>query len=1094
VTQTTTYLRYPHLSGTTLAFVADDDVWLTDLPGIGASARAWRVTADRVPVRAPRLSPDGTRLAWTSTREGVVEAFALPVDGGEANRLTYWGHPRTEVIGWASADEVMVRGWGGHGHRFYTFAHTVPFEGGQPSQLPYGNLKHLAIAEPGVDGSPVVLSRFYSGLSYMWKGYRGGAAGQLWIDREGTGEFERFLADLDGNLGDPMWFDGRVVFHSDHDGVADLYSARPDGTDLRRHTTGEDGYYLRHAATDGVRIIFQRAGRLWLMEDLEDDPRPLDIRLPGARTAVTRRPVDAAQHLGDFAPDKTGRASAVEVRGTLHWLTHKDGPARGIGVEDGVRGRLPVVLGETGRAAWVTDADGRYSIEVAATDGSERRRIATGEFGYVLDLVASPDGAHLAVTTRDSRLLLIDVEAGTVRVVAAGEGKYSGYPRWGMVFASEPAFSPDSKWLAWSERTAVADAWRIRVAAVETLETIEVTEARFRDWNPVFTSDGKHLVFLSARTFDTYEEDMYFDYSFLPSVRPYLVPLAETEPSPFDPELGGRPVGEDGIENAENTENTENTENPDDAGKDSAIPATVIDAHGITSRAVPFPVPSGTYSHLAAVKGGVVWLTRQVDGALGDTLAGSGQDQHRPALVRFDLVKREHQTLIDELDRYAVTGDGARVVASDHGVLSVRPADKRDDAKPETVDLSRIRVTVRPDRERVNAFLEAWRLQVENYVKPAMDGIDWPAARDRYLPLVPAAATDDDFADLLWELQGELKTSHAYVTAPPSSRDTEASRQGLLGADLAPDEDSRWRIVRILPGDSSVPAARSPLLAPGVAARVGDAILAVDGAAVPPNVGPAGLLAGKAGQPTELTLLSAATGTARAVVVVPIADEVPLRYQAWVADRRAYVLEKSGGRLGYIHLPDQAEPGWAEFHRDLRSQVVRDGLVVDTRGNRGGQTSGLVVEKLMRKAIAWEYARGEIPEPYPAYAPRGPLVSVCDEEAGSDGDIINQAFKDYGVPVVGTRTWGGVIGIDECFTLVDGTWVTQPRYGFVFDSVGLYGLENHGCEPTVTVDFAPQDFVAGRDPQLEKAIEIALDALAKEPPAAPRSVPGVYER
>jgi tricorn protease len=1091
VTQTTTYLRYPHLSGTTLAFAADDDVWLTELPGIGASARAWRVTADRVPVRAPRLSPDGTRLAWTSTREGVVEAFALPVDGGEANRLTYWGHPRTEAIGWASADEVMVRGWGGHGHRFYTFAHTVPFEGGQPSQLPYGNLKQLAIAEPGVDGSPVVLSRFYAGLSYLWKGYRGGAAGQLWIDREGTGEFHRFLADLDGNLGDPMWFDGRVVFHSDHEGVADLYSALPDGTDLRRHTSGDDGYYLRHAATDGVRIVFQRAGRLWLMEDLEDTPRPLDIRLPGARTAFTRRPVDAARNLGGFAPDKTGRASAVEVRGTVHWLTHKDGPARGLQVLDGVRGRLPVVLGDTGRVAWIADVDGKYSIEIAdlrgrfdpevAGAGAAHRRILLDEWSYVLELVASPDGGHLAATTRDNKLLLIDVEAGTVHVVSDGEGKFSGYPRWGIVFASEPAFSPDSKWLAWSERTSVADAWRIRVAAVEDLSVIDVTEGRFRDWNPVFTADGKHLVFLSARTFDTYEEDMYFDYSFLPSVRPYLVPLAETEPSPFDPELGGRPVAD-------------GTESSDSENADSTIPTTVIDEYGITTRDVPFPVPSGTYSDLAAVKGGVVWLTKQVHGALGDTVAGSGQDQPRPALVRFDLAKRESQTLIDELDGYAVSGDGARIVASDHGALSVRPADKRDDAKPETVDLSRIRVTVRPDRERGNAFMEAWRHQIENYVKPAMDGIDWEAARDRYLPLVDATATDDDFADLLWELQGELKTSHAYVTAPPSSRDTEARRQGLLGADLAPDEDLRWRIVRILPGDSSVPAARSPLLAPGVAARVGDAILAVDGIGVPPRVGPAGLLAGKAGQPTELTLLSAATGATRAVVVVPVADEVPLRYQAWVADRRAYVLEKSGGRLGYIHLPDQAEPGWAEFHRDLRAQVVRDGLVVDTRGNRGGQTSGLVVEKLMRKAIAWEYPRGEMPEPYPPYAPRGPLVSVCDEEAGSDGDIINQAFKDYGVTVVGTRTWGGVAGIDDCFTLVDGTWVSQPRYGFVFDSVGYYGLENHGCEPTVTVDFAPQDFVAGRDPQLDKAIEIALDALAKEPPAAPGSVPGVFER
>ena len=1095
VTQTTTYLRYPHLSGESLVFVADDDVWLADLPGIGAAARAWRVTADHVPVRRPRLSPDGSRLAWTSRREGQPEAFATSLDGGAPTRLTYWGHGRTETIGWSSADEALVRGWGGHGHRFYTFAHAIPAEGGQPRLLPYGNLRDLAVAELEAEASPVVLSRFYAGQAHLWKHYRGGAAGQLWIDQRGDGEFERFLPDVDGNLGDPMWYDGRVVFVSDHEDLAELYSARPDGTDLRRHTTGEDGFYLRHAATDGVRLVFQRAGRLWLMEDLEDDPRPLDIRLPGVRSAAVRVPVDAADRLGAFSPDRTGRASAVEVRGTVHWLTHKDGPARGLLVRDGVRGRLPVVLGDTGRAAWISDDGEQCSIEIgpvtgaaeqdpdtASVPGSATRKILTGEFGRVLELVAAPDGDRLAAATRDNKLLLIDVEAGTLRVVADGEGAFSGYTRWGVPFVSEPAFSPDSKWLAWSQRSAVADAWQIRVAHVETLETIDVTEPRFRDWNPVFTTDGKHLAFLSARTFDTYHEDLDYDFSFLPAVRPYLVPLAETEPSPFDPELGGRPAGAEGPDRGS-----------DDGNKDSDSSATVIDAFGITTRAVPFPVPSGSYDRLAAVKGGLVWLVKPVNGALGDTLAGSGRQQPRPSLVRFDLARREQSTLIDELDAYAVSGDGRRLVVADHGSLAVYPADKPgDDAKPDSVDLSRIRVTIRPQSERTQAYAEAWRLQVENYYRPGMDGVDWEAARDRYAPLIPATATDDDFGDLLWELQGELRTSHCYVNPPLPGAD-EARKQGLLGADLAPDADGVWRIIRILPGDSSVPAARSPLLAPGVAARAGDAVLAVDGRPVPPAVGPAALLAGKAGQPTELTLLSAATGARRAVVVVPIADEVPLRYQAWVADRRAHVLERSGGRLGYLHLPDQSEPGWAEFHRDLRAQVAKEGLVVDTRGNRGGETSGLVLARLMRKTLAWEYGRGELPAAYPPFAPRGPLVSVCDEESGSDGDIINQAFKDLGVTVVGARTWGGVVGIDDGFTLVDGTWVTQPRFAFAFDSVGLYGLENHGCEPTVTVVHRPQDFVAGTDPQLDTAIEIALEALGKEPAAAPRPLPGVYE-
>ncbi|NUP48861.1 MAG: peptidase S41 [Catenulispora sp.] len=1115
MTQTTTYLRYPHLSGESLVFVADDDVWLADLPGIGATARAWRVTTDQVPVRRPRLSPDGSRLAWTSSREGLPEAFSVPVDGGAPTRLTYWGHAKTETMDWASPEEVMVRGWGGHGHRFYHFAHVVPADGGQPRLLPYGNLRDLAVAEPGAERSATVLSRFFAGQAYLRKGYRGGAAGQLWIDQQGDGQFERFLPELDGNLGDPMWYDGRVVFVSDHEDLAELYSARPDGTDLRRHTTGQDGFYLRHAATDGVRLIFQRAGRLWVMEDLEDDPRLLDIRLPGVRSAADRVPVDAAHHLGSFTPDHTGRASAVEVRGTVHWLTHKDGPARALLVQDGVRGRLPVVLGDTGQVAWISDDGEQYAVEIGSARGARQdaapgtsatppaatspdagpvpatRKILTGEFGRVLELVAAPDGRHLAATTRDNKLLLIGVEAGTLRVVADGHGRFSGYTRWGVPFASEPAFSPDSKWLAWSQRSGVAEAWQIRVADVETLATIDITEPRFRDWNPVFTADGKHLAFLSARTFDTYHEEMDYDFSFLPAVRPYLVPLAETEPSPFDPELGGRPV-EGADPDPDPDSGSEPAPDGEQAEKDSDIPATVIDAFGITTRAVPFPVAAGSYSDLAAVKGGLTWLVKPVTGALGDTLAGSGQDQPRPSLVRFDLAKREHSTLIDELDGYAVSGDGARLVAADRGDLAVWPADKGGDAKSESVDLSRIRLTIRPRAEREQAYAEAWRLQVENFFMPGMDGIDWQGARDRYAPLVAATVTDDEFADLLYELYGELRTSHAYVVAAQPGGE-EARRQGMLGADLAPDADGTWRIVRILPGDSSVPEARSPLLAPGVAARTGDAVLAVDGRPVPAASGPAALLAGKAGQPTELTLLSAATGRRRAVVVVPIADEEPLRYQAWVADRRAHVLERSGGRLGYLHLPDQSEPGWAEFHRDLRTQVAKEGLVVDTRGNRGGETSGLVLARLMRKILAWEFGRGELPEPYPAFAPRGPLVSVCDEEAGSDGDIINQAFKDLGVTVVGTRTWGGVLGIDDSFTLVDGTWVSQPRYAFVFDSVGLYGLENHGCEPTVEVVPRPQDFAAGADPQLDTAVDLALEALAKEPAAQPRPVPGVYE-
>jgi tricorn protease len=342
-------------------------------------------------------------------------------------------------------------------------------------------------------------------------------------------------------------------------------------------------------------------------------------------------------------------------------------------------------------------------------------------------------------------------------------------------------------------------------------------------------------------------------------------------------------------------------------------------------------------------------------------------------------------------------------------------------------------------------------------------------------------------------VHGELGTSHAYVT--PRGGHGHGPRQGLLGADISrhtdgPQGSAQWRIDRILPTETSDPAARSPLAAPGVAVRAGDAIVAVGGRPVDPVTGPGPLLVGTAGKAIELTVSPSGGGDLRHAVVVPIADEEPLRYHAWVADRRAYVHEKSGGRLGYLHVPDMQAPGWAQIHRDLRVEVAREGLVVDVRENRGGHTSQLVVEKLARRIVGWALPRGMRAHSYPRDAPRGPVVAVANEFSGSDGDIVNAAIKALGIgPVVGTRTWGGVIGIDNRYRLVDGTLITQPKYAFWLEGYE-WGVENHGVDPDVEVVQRPQDYAAGRDTQLDEAVRIALETLesapAKIPPTLPR--------
>ncbi|GGM93566.1 S41 family peptidase [Streptomyces fuscichromogenes] len=1065
------YLRFPHVHGDLVAFTAEDDVWLAPLDG----GRAWRVSADNVPVTLPRISPDGTTVAWTSTRDGAPEIHTAPVDGGSSTRLTHWGSARTQVRGWTADGQVLAITTHGQASLRRSWAHTVPLDGGPSTVLPYGPVGDVAFGP-----ATVLLSAPMGREAAWWKRYRGGTAGKLWIDRgvpdgtdgEGDGGFVRLHAELDGNLEYPCWAGERIAFLSDHEGTGALYSSLADGSDLRRHTP-LDGFYARHATSDGSRVVYASAGELWLLDDLEGaEPRRLDIRLGGSRVDRQPYPVNAARWFSHASPDHTARGSAVLVRGGVHWVTHRSGPARALVARPGVRARLPVTFRVDAEewVTWVTDAEGDDALEFAPATGLEpgatARRIAAGRLGRVLELAVAPDGGRVAVAAHDGRLLLVERETGEVREVDRSEdGDVSGL-----------AFSPDSGWLAWSHPGA-GGLCQLRIAHTTDLTVTEATPLRFRDYDPAFTRDGKHLAFLSTRSFDPVYDEHVFDLAFVVGDRPHLITLAAATPSPFGPQRHGRPF-----------ETPDKDETPDAEG----TPATRIDLEGLADRIVPFPVEAGRYSTLRAAKDGVLWLRHPVRGVLGASRAHPEDPAPKTELERYDLAQQRIEYLSSDADHFEVSGDGKRVLLWADSKLRVVPSDRRASGDEDsdtniTVDLARVRQTVDPAAEWRQMFDETGRIMRDQFWRPDLGGVDWDGVLDRYRPLVDRVATHDDLVDLLWEVQGELGTSHAYVT--PRGGHGGGARQGLLGADISRHEDGSWRIDRILPTETSDPGARSPLAAPGVAVRPGDAIVAVAGRPVDPVTGPGPLLVGTAGKAIELTVSPAGGGELRHPVVVPVADEEPLRYHAWVADRRAHVHTASGGRLGYLHVPDMQAPGWAQIHRDLNVEMAREGIVVDVRENRGGHTSQLVVEKLARRIVGWDLPRGMRPHSYPRDAPRGPVVVVANEFSGSDGDIVNAAIKALGIgPVVGTRTWGGVIGIDSRYRLVDGTLVTQPKYAFWLEGYG-WGVENHGVDPDVEVVQTPQDWGAGRDPQLDEAIRLALEALettpAKVPPALP---------
>ncbi|MFF6781532.1 S41 family peptidase [Streptomyces sp. NPDC012510] len=1071
------YLRFPHLSGDRLCFVAEDDLWLAPLDGSG---RAWRLTVDRTKVVGPRFSPDGRHIAFTSWRGIVPEIHVAPVDGGRpARRLTHWGSPDTEVRGWTppapgTGGRSDILAVASHGEPFshFTWAYKVGLDGDPGRKLPWGPVSDIQVAEIDGERRTLLLTGTPPHEPASWKRYRGGATGRLWLHGE------RLPVDLHGHLHSPMFVGGRIAFLSDHEGVGNLYSCAYDGSDLRRHTD-HDAFYARHAASDGARVVYQCAGDLWIVDGLSPDsvPRRLDVRLGGSLTGRRRYQVPAAQHVDGLSVDDTGRASAVVVRGSLYWLTHRDGPSRTIADTPGVRVRLPEMLGSGGQVAYVTDADGEDAIEIAylprATGDREPRRLASGDLGRVLELVADPEGERLAVAAHDGRLLLLTVS--DTAAAAAGTEEPNGEVTELITSLNGPvrdlAFSPDGAWLTWSHPGIGRTLRQIKMARLKDRLIVDVTSGRFEDENPVFTSDGRYLAFLSWRGFDPVYDVHTGGLSFPLGCRPYLVPLSSATPSPFALNPDGRPVAG----------GMDPTEDEDTGG------AVTVETEGLENRVTPFPVAASKYSALYPVAGGgLVWLRWPISGALGETFANPDDMTGRPTLEYFDISKAKKSELVGHLDWFAVSGNGSRLVVVDEGDLRAVPATEPGDSDSTVwIDLRRVLHEVDPAAEWRQSYAEAGRLIRAYFWDPRMSGIDWDGVLDQYRPLVERVASPDDFADLLREVLGELGTSHAYVS--PARRNEGPRhyqrRQGLLGANFV-RRDAGWTIRRVLPGDSSDSRARSPLAGTGI--REGAVLTHVDGRPVDPTTGPFPLLAGAGGSTVELTFAPAeGKGRARRVAVVPLIDERPLRYQDWVAKRRDVVRELSGGHCGYLHIPDMGGSGWAQFTRDLRMEVSRPALIVDVRGNAGGHISELVVEKLTRTILGWDLTRNAQPVSYASSAPRGPVVALADEATSSDGDMITAAFKLLGLgPVVGLRTWGGVVGMTGRHQLGDGTVITVPMNAAWFDAYG-WSIENRGVTPDVEVLRTPLDWAEGRNTQLGAAVTLALDLLKSRPPAEP---------
>jgi tricorn protease len=1052
------YYRFPAIAGDRIVFVCEDDLWSVSAGG----GPAIRLTVSFGECSFPRISPDGSTLSFVSTDEGQPEVYVMPVDGGKPRRLTFLGATIAMTLAWSpDGKEIAFAANPGAWYPNETRLFLVDAESGAIRALPFGHAKSVSFGPSGA----LAIGRNMVDQA-RWKRYRGGTSGEIWVgSATDSASFTRI--DLpEGNPAWPMWIGGRIYFLADHEGIGNLYSCTPDGEDLRRHTN-ETEYYARFPSSNGSRIVYARGGDVVCYDVASDTAREIPIETRSAAPQTARRFEAASESLEHVAVHHDGTRLGIVARGQPFTMPLFEGAPVHHGIGSRSRYRLVEWLSDGTHFVCVTDRNGYEQLEVHDEDGaSQPRLVSAGDIGRITELAASPTHDVVALANHRHELCLFDLDDGSIRIIDKSPA--------GRI--EDLAFSPDGRFLAYVWSPAVGTSI-IRVAKVKSGRIHDVTAALREDRSPAWDPQGRYLHFISTRDFNPVYDALQFDLSFPQAHRPFVVPLQRDVPSPFVPKP--HPVHRDQTHREREKESDEKPVH------------VTIDFDGITGRVLAFPVEPGDYRQIVAARERALFTRFPLRGIRTLEERGDEEPEDDGALLAYDFEQQRTATIAREVGEIRMGADGRTLLYRSRerwraiDALDELPEDGDEPPKPSPepgrksgyVDLDRAQIEIVPRDEWAQMFREAWRLQTEQFWVEDMSDIDWDRVYDRYRSVLEKVRTRIELSDLIWEMHGELGTSHAYEWGG-DFREPPSYKRGFLGADLVWDEnEGAYRVARIFRGDSWNREGDSPLAEPGLDLEAGDFIVAIGGKRLSRETTPDQRLVNAAGKEVALAVRRGRAAE-RNVLVKALRSESALRYRAWVEEKRAYVHDRSSGRVGYVHIPDMGPWGFAEFHRGYLSEFDREGLIVDVRYNRGGHVSPLLLEKLARKRVGYDVPRYGSQLPYPPESVAGPLVAITNQFAGSDGDIFSHAFKLYKLgPLVGKRTWGGVIGIAPYHRLVDGTLTTQPEYSFWFIDAG-WRIENRGAQPDHEVDIAPHDYRDGRDPQLDKALELMEELLA----------------
>lgn len=1077
----TKLLRFPDIDGDTVVFTYGGDLWKA--PATGGTAV--RLTAHPGQELFAKFSPDGRFIAFTGQYDGDEQVYVMPAGGGEPRQLTYypargplpprWGYDN-QVYGWTpDGQRVLFRSLrDADGGRVETALYTVSIDGGLPVKLP---MPTSGAGDFSPDGRQMIYSPLFRDFR-TWKRYEGGWAQDLYIYDLATHQVKP-VAHSRRTERDPMWIGEAIYFVSDRDGTLNLhrFDLVSQTVEQLTHSTMWD---VRWASSDNKgKIVYELGGELAVYDVAAGRESKLAISVPddGLNRRSGRYP--AAKFITDFALSPKGERAVFSARGDVFSLPIEKGPTRNLTNSSNAFDRDAVWSPDGKTVAFISDMSGEDQIYLVPQDGAgPPTALTTANVGQLDGLRWSPDGARLAVGDHDGKVLVVDVANKQLLEVADD--------LFGRVF--DYAWSPDGGWLAFSlaGHNGKRSLYLYRVAD-GTIHRI--TDGTFNVFSPEFDPAGEYLFYLSDRQFAPQISSVEWNFASNRSTGIFALALRRDVKNPFAPESDEVSVEEkkkdspaDDGKGKRSKADRKDKENAGREGSTLAAKPVKIDLEGLAGRAVAVPVEAANIKGLAVVKDYLLFSTTGAP--------FYGRDSYEETKLHiFDMKERKASELVNDIDGWAVAGDGSKVLVRQgrsYKLYDVKPKAK----DPNTVSTADMYVNRVPAQEFVTIFNQVWRKYRDFFYVKNMHGYNWKAIGERYRTLLPYVAHRSDLNYVLGEMVAELNVGHAYIQGGDFEL-PERPVVGLPGARFTLDEASgRYRIAKIFAGHNEEAKYRSPLTEVGVDARIGDYVLAIDGVELSGSDNPYRLLRHKK-DPVTLTLNSAPTITgARKVTYKPIAEESALLYLDWTQGNRDFVTAATGGRVGYIHIPNMGAEGAYEFIKWYYPQIRKEGLIVDVRSNGGGNISQWIIERLDSKLLGTRFGHfNDLPNTYPNQVFHGHMACLINATSASDGDIFPARFRTAGLgPLIGKRTWGGVVGITGLGGLLDGGVAFVPIQG-TNDTDGSWIIEGHGVDPDIEVDNDPQSVVNGRDPQLERAVAEVLAAIEREPRKLPSRPP-----